>query len=111
MPGVAALPLLLAQCNAVISIVDDDDYYRRAWCALEILIIQTLEKSYQKHKWYQYAPSSVSSEKHSGSKEWTLRAGPLDLNITAADKRLTVEEDRPKIVFLERQTQLLSKIE
>ena len=71
-------------------------------------MIQTLEKSYQKHKWYQYAPSSASLEGNSGSEEWTLRAGPLDLNITAADKRLTVEEDRPKIVFLERQTQLLS---
>jgi hypothetical protein len=70
-------------------------------------MIQTLEKSYQQHKWYVYAPSSASSDRRIGSKEWTLRAGPLDLNITAADKRLTVEEDRPKIVFLERQTQLL----
>ena len=74
-------------------------------------MIQTLQKSYQKHKWYQYAPSSASWEGRSGSKEWTLRAGPLDLNITAADKSLTVEEDRPKIIFLERQTKLLSKIE
>jgi hypothetical protein len=103
---VTALPLLLAQCNAVISLVDEDDYYRRAWCALEIVIIQTLEKSYKRHKWYEYAPSSASEER-SGSKEWMLRAGPLDLNITAADKGLTVEEDRPRIVFLERQTQLL----
>ncbi|OQV09935.1 Tetratricopeptide repeat-containing protein isoform 2 [Cladophialophora immunda] len=101
-PGVTALPLLLAQCNAVISLVDDD-YYRRAWCVLETVMIRTLEKSYQKHKWYEYAPKSACSDR----KEWTLRAGPLNLDITAADKRLTVEGDRPKILFLERQTQLL----
>jgi len=106
-PGVTALPLLLAQCNVVISIVDDDDYYRRAWCALEILMIQTLENSYHKHKWYEYAPSSAISETQSGSTQWALRPGPLSLKITAADKQLTVEEDRSKIVFLERQTQLL----
>ncbi|KAF2730554.1 hypothetical protein EJ04DRAFT_555362 [Polyplosphaeria fusca] len=109
LPGVTALPLLLAQCNAVISLVDNGDYYTRAWCALEIVMIQTLEKSYQKHKWYEYAPSSAPSETEGGGMEWTLRAGPLDLNITAADKKLTVEEDRPKIIFLERQTQLLNK--
>jgi tetratricopeptide (TPR) repeat protein len=104
--GVTALPMLLAQCNAVISIVDHDDYYTRAWCALEIVMIQTLQKSYQKHKWYEYAPSSTSSDQ-GGREMWTLRPGPLELKITAADKNLTVEDDRAKIVFLERQTQLL----
>jgi hypothetical protein len=95
--------MLLAQCDAVISLVDDY-YYKRAWCALEIVMIQTLQKSYQKHQWYEHAPSS---ERDSDSKEWTLRAGPLDLDITATDKGLTIEEDRPKILFLERQTKLL----
>jgi hypothetical protein len=98
--------MLLAQCNAVISIVDDTDYYTRAWCALEIVMIQTLEKSYQKHKWYEYAPSSASPVQDDDT-QWTFRPGPLDLEITAADKNLTVEDDRAKIVFLERQTQLL----
>ncbi|EXJ63433.1 uncharacterized protein A1O5_11482 [Cladophialophora psammophila CBS 110553] len=102
-PGIAALPMLLAQCDAVISLVDDD-YYKRAWCVLETVMIQTLEKSYQRHRWYEHAPSS---EKGSDDKEWTLRAGPLDLEITAANKELTIEEDRPKILFLERQTKLL----
>ena len=101
--GVAALPMLLAQCDAVISLVDGD-YYSRAWCALETVMIQTLEKSYQKHQWYEYARSTGND----GDRNiWTLRAGPLDLDITAADKGLTTEEDRPKILFLERQTKLL----
>jgi len=95
--------MLLAQCDAVISIVDDK-YYGRAWCALEIAMIQTLKKSYQKHRWYEYARSSG---RDGDCEEWTLREGPLDLDITAADKGLTVEEDRPKIKFLERQTKLL----
>lgn len=95
--------MLLAQCDAVISLVDGD-YYSRAWCALEIVMIQTLAKSYQKHQWYEYVRSTESDR---GGEEWTLRPGPLDLNITAADKGLTTEEDRPKIVFLERQTKLL----
>jgi hypothetical protein len=97
--------MLLAQCDAVISLADDY-YYSRAWCALEIVIIQILKKSYQKHQWYTHTPSS---ERDSESKKWTLGAGPLDLDITAADKGLTVEEDRPKIVFLERQTKLLRR--
>jgi hypothetical protein len=103
MPGVAALPMLLAQCDAVISLVDES-YYERAWCALEIVMIQTLQKSYQKHSWYEHA---LCSESDSGGKMWALRTGPLSLEITAADKELTVEEDRPKILFLERQTKLL----
>lgn len=107
MPGVTALPLLLAQCNTVISLVDTDDYYERAWCALETLMIQTLQRSYGRHRWYEYASAPPSGEGCSGSNQWTLRAGPLDLDITAADKRLTIENDRSSIVFLERQTQLL----
>ena len=102
-PGVAALPMLLAQCDAVISLVEDS-YYKRAWCALEVIIVQTLKRAYQKHLWYEHEPSS---ERDGNGKEWALRAGPLDLEITAADKELTVEEDRPKISFLEWQTKLL----
>ncbi|KIW62184.1 hypothetical protein PV04_10382 [Phialophora macrospora] len=101
--GIAALPMLLAQCDVVISLVNDD-YYKRAWCVLETVMIQTLKKSYQRHQWYEYAPSS---EKGSVNEEWSLRTGPLGLDITAADKELTIGGDRHKILFLERQTKLL----
>ncbi|KAM0543702.1 hypothetical protein ACHAPJ_012151 [Fusarium lateritium] len=48
--GVHALPMILAQCNAVISLVDDT-FYTRAWCSLESLLVQTLKQSYGIHRW------------------------------------------------------------
>lgn len=51
--------------------------------------------------------SVQSGEGCSRSNQWILRAGPVDLDVTAADKRFTIEKDSSNIVFLERQTQLL----
>jgi hypothetical protein len=39
---------------------------------------------------------------------WVLREGPLDLEIDMSKKGMTWEEDREKIMFLERQARLLS---
>ncbi|KAI6122377.1 hypothetical protein EDD16DRAFT_1572188, partial [Pisolithus croceorrhizus] len=36
-PGVAALPMIIAQCNALISLVDDA-YHTRAWCSVEVMM-------------------------------------------------------------------------
>lgn len=107
-PGVAALPVSLAQCDAVISIVDDS-IYDRAWCSVETMAIQTLQRSYGFHKWYEQVPCSrakvESTETH--STEWCLREGPMDMTINMAEKELSLESDRPNVMFLERQQRLL----
>jgi hypothetical protein len=98
-PGVAALPLNLAQCNAVISLIDDR-YYDRSWCCIEVLMIQTLRKAYGIHLWYEHVINPVDAKEF-------LRTGPLDLEVNMAEKQVTYEHDRPKLLFLERQTNLL----
>ncbi|KAM0322083.1 hypothetical protein ACHAQA_009712 [Verticillium albo-atrum] len=100
-PGVASLPMVVAQCNALIGLVDDT-YYDRAWCAVEVMMLQSLRRPYGLHLWYEHKVSGV--EGSTGA----LRAGPGDLAFTIADKKLSFEEeDRPKVTFLERQSKLL----
>lgn len=89
--------MILAQCNAVISLVDDH-YYTRAWCALEVLLVQTLRRSYGLHLWYEHASA--------GGGRWELRPGPADLRIELAEKKVTVPADKAKILFLGRQVEL-----
>ncbi|KAF2824854.1 hypothetical protein CC86DRAFT_296404 [Ophiobolus disseminans] len=98
-PGVASLPMNLAQCNAMISLVDDK-YYKRSWCCVEVLMIQTLQKAYGIHVWYEHVIDFARGEEH-------LRPGPCDLEVNMAEKQVTFEQDRPKLLFLERQTRLL----
>ncbi|KIK16076.1 hypothetical protein PISMIDRAFT_637576 [Pisolithus microcarpus 441] len=97
-PGVAALPMIIAQCNALISLVDDA-YHTRAWCSVEVMMVQTLRRSYNLHMWYEHVPSD--------SDGGTLREGPIDWQVVMKDKQLTYESDRPKVLFLERQSKLL----
>ena len=89
--------MILSQCNAVISLVDDR-YYTRAWCSLEVLMVQTLTRSYGLHLWYEHVAA--------GDGGWELRPGPVDLRIDMAEKMVMVEADRAKILFLERQVAL-----
>jgi hypothetical protein len=89
----------LAQCNAMISLIDEQ-YYERSWCCIEVLMVQTLNKAYGLHLWYEHTIDSSSGE---GS----LRPGPMDLKISMADKNVTFEADKPKLLFLERQMRLL----
>ncbi|KAH7069567.1 hypothetical protein BKA63DRAFT_421242 [Paraphoma chrysanthemicola] len=98
-PGVAALPMNLAQCNGMVSLIDEK-YYERSWCCVEVLMIQTLRKAFGLHAWYEYF-----IDPHTGQE--SLRDGPLDLDINMAEKKVTYESDRPKLIFLERQTRLL----
>ncbi|KAI0630345.1 hypothetical protein C8Q77DRAFT_1064118 [Trametes polyzona] len=92
--GVNALPLNLAQCDAVISLVDEK-YYTRAWCSVEVLMVQTLRRSWGIHLWYEC------------DQEGKLREGPHDLDVDMRETKLTFEEERPKLRFLERQSRLL----
>lgn len=89
--------MILAQCNAVISLIDEG-YYTRAWCSFEVLMVWTLRRSYGLHLWYEHAPT--------GDEQWELRPGPVDLHISMAEKKVTMEADRAKILFLERQVAL-----
>jgi len=106
MPGVSALPMILAQCNAVISLVDDQ-YHNRAWCTVEAMMVQTLKKSYNLHLWYEHVLVQPDENNEEGGGKWILREGPMDLKAVMAEKQLTFEEDRPKVLFLERQSKLL----
>jgi hypothetical protein len=109
MPGVSALPMILAQCNAVISLVDDK-YHQRAWCSVEAMMVQTLKKSYHLHLWYEHVlvqPDENKDGGGGGGRKWVLREASMDLEVVMAEKQLTFEDDRPKVLFLERQSRLL----
>lgn len=92
----------------MISLVEDD-YYRRAWCCVEVLMVQTLKKAYNLHLWYEHAPTQPYEDQQGRSKmQYALRDGPMEMEIVLADKELTYEDDRLKVLFLERQTKLLA---
>jgi hypothetical protein len=96
--------MIIAQCNAVISLVDDK-YHSRAWCSVEAMMIQTLKKSYGNHLWYEHKlPQGRSGDGEASN----FQEGPMDLLISMNEKDLTFESDRPKVLFLERQSKLLS---
>ncbi|KAE8384459.1 hypothetical protein BDV23DRAFT_189202 [Aspergillus alliaceus] len=99
--GIAALPLNLAQCDAVISLVDTS-YHDRAWCSIEVMIIQILRRSYNLHSWYEH--TKIENTEH-----WAINEGPLEFEPSVAGKLLGSEQDRPRILFLERQTRLLGR--
>ncbi|KAK4038066.1 hypothetical protein C8A01DRAFT_38026 [Parachaetomium inaequale] len=124
--GVSALPIIVTQCDAVISLVDET-YYERAWCCVEAMMIGGLEcshSSYTVHRWYEHmsadaaaaaaATSPGSSPEQSDNQNnetggWTLqRARGLRLNMK--DKKLTYEHDRQKVMFLARQSGLLGRL-
>lgn len=101
--------MLLAQCDAVISLVDDQ-YYDRAWCCVEALMIQRLRGSYNTHLWYEQ-PTKIQGADDEGPGAATyeyLREVRMELEIEVAKKKLSYESDREKITFLERQSYLLS---
>jgi hypothetical protein len=89
----------LAQCSAMISLIDDR-YYERSWCCIEVMMIQTLRRAYDLHLWYEHKIDAENGKE-------TLREGPVDLVISMAEKSVTFEADRPALLFLERQTKLL----
>ncbi|KFY89944.1 hypothetical protein V498_06244 [Pseudogymnoascus sp. VKM F-4517 (FW-2822)] len=107
--GVAALPLFLAQSDVVISLVDDQ-YYDRAWCCVEALMIKRLRGSYNTHLWYeQPSKGNGGDEKGPGMASYeSLREVSMELEIGVAEKKLSYESDRENIIFLERQSLLLS---
>ena len=92
----------LIQCNAMISLIDDK-YYERSWCCVETLMIRTLRSAYGWHLWYEHVTDS-----NSGMESLRDGASTPDLEIDFSRTKVTYETDRPKLLFLERQTKLIS---
>lgn len=91
------------QCDAMISLVDEE-YYKRAWCAVEVLLTHELIKSYHIHDWWEHVLHASTTDRLNGM----LRKGRLNRELNVQDLKLSHEElDRPKIDFLVRQSKLL----
>lgn len=89
----------------MISLVDDL-YYTRAWCAVEVNLIQELIKSYHVHTWWEHILHDPAKDPFSG----TLRAGDWRRPLEISKLQLTKEKiDRPKVEFLLRQSKLLGR--
>ncbi|KAI1871621.1 hypothetical protein JX265_005607 [Neoarthrinium moseri] len=106
MSGVQSLPLIIVQCDAMISLVDEA-YFSRAWCSVEIMFIHTLRKKYGRHLWYEQLAVDTQVVKGLPPK-YHLRVGDLETEVVLSEKGLTYDYDRPKIAFLERQIRLLT---
>lgn len=63
-------------------------------------MVQTLIKAHGVHMWYEYVIDPFSGE---GS----LRPVPTNLKINLPEKQVAFEEDRLKLLFLDRQMRLL----
>ena len=99
--GVSALPIIIAQCDAVISLLDND-YFDRAWCCVEAMMIQAMRSWRYMHQWYQH----LEPVDGVGNGALTTKSS---VYVQMKNKKLTYESDRPKVMFLERQTKLLGQ--
>ncbi|KAI0395231.1 hypothetical protein F5Y17DRAFT_207843 [Xylariaceae sp. FL0594] len=109
--GTNTLPLVITQCNAVISLLEKD-YHERAWCCVEPLLTQVLRRSYGCHLWYESVPHDLdpgAGENGGGAREELFRESSMDGIIAPTAAKLTFEADRPIIMFLERQAKLLGQ--
>lgn len=96
--------MIVAQCDAMISIVDDQ-YYDRAWCTVEAMIVQTLKESSIHHQWYEHVLYDNFSDDPSGR----LVRVRHSMQFRPSEMKVSVESDRRYIHFLERQSMLLGK--
>ncbi|KAK8129291.1 hypothetical protein PG999_001671 [Apiospora kogelbergensis] len=86
--GVNALPMIVAECDAVISLVDNE-YYERAWCSVEIAFIQQLRKSYHRHLWYEHVRVSTDVVSGRGKDQYVLREAPTGFEVSMARNKLS----------------------
>jgi len=63
-------------------------------------MIQRLKKDYNIHGWFEHA-------RYTRNGAFRLQEVELGVRILMADKKLSYESDRPKVMFLERQSKLL----
>lgn len=73
-------------------------------------MIKRLRGSYNTHLWYeQPSKRNGADEKDPGMASYEcLREVSMELEIGVAEKKLSYENDRENIIFLERQSLLLS---
>lgn len=84
----------------MISLVDST-YYERAWCGVEVMLIDTLATSYGVHHRLEHVQNGVDS---------SLRYVDQGRAILTDQLKLTNEtDDRPKIDFLVRQSKLIGR--
>ena len=89
----------------MISLVDEE-YYHRAWCAVEVMLMRELIQSYQLHDWWEHVLHAPKTDRLNGF----LRRGRMSSRIDVGSLKLTQEKlDRPKVDFLMRQSKLLGK--
>lgn len=101
--------MIIVQCDTVISLVDEE-YYDRAWCTVEVMMVQTLINSYKLHSWYEDRPVEPDENHEGGGGKHALRPGPVHIQLDpVAKKDCSKESDRPRLQFLERQSKLLGK--
>ncbi|EFX01791.1 hypothetical protein CMQ_8257 [Grosmannia clavigera kw1407] len=106
--GISTLPLILVQCDALISLTSNG-YYDRAWCTLEVDMARSLIMSYGVHKWFVYDATEMA-EIGKGPRKLYLQSGPIQkLASSLSDKKCSQPSDWPTLIFLERQTQLLGR--
>jgi hypothetical protein len=89
----------------MISLVDEE-YYERAWCAVEVMLMRELIQSYHLHDWWEHVLHSPKTDRLNGF----LQRGKINRSLNVGNLKLTKEKlDRPKIDFLTRQSKLLGK--
>ncbi len=87
----------------MISLVDDI-YYKRAWCAVEVMLVRELRSAYELHDWWEHTLIDPETNRLAG----TLQRGKIETELDVSCLQLTQEAlDRPKIDFLLRQSKLL----
>lgn len=98
--GIDSLPVAVTLCDVMISLIDDT-YYERAWCGIEVMLMDVLASSYGIHKRWEHVVESSGTN---------LRLAKSDRLIDPDKLKLTNErDDRPKIDFLARQSKLIGK--
>lgn len=120
--------MIIMQCDALISLVDDE-YYDRAWCCVEAMMIRQAkgDEIWRVYRWYEHAavvraPVAFHLRlqdalfrlrrgrlREKPGPKWMLRY-PRGWDVVPRTKKLTYEQDRPKIKSLERQCELLRKL-
>lgn len=102
--------MTVAQCDAMLCLYDDE-FFSRAWCAVEVLMLQTLEDSYGYHKRWEHHLIDPTNDPIRGRLVQHNRLQEVR-RIEEDDHsfRLSREvEDRPTVRFLARQTRILAK--
>jgi hypothetical protein len=90
----------------MISLVDDK-YFDRAWCAVEVSIMQTLRSSYSVRECWEHRLHQPEKDRIEGYLQRSRRTLYIDDKVT--NLHLTYESDRPKVAFLVRQSKLLGR--